>query len=96
VDFVVYEADPPSYGVCGNGTMTITGVDGVTSKILPANLCGSLTGQHLYLSVVNSTSINIAITLIVLTTQTWQLKIRQFESVQADYLAPRGCLQYYK
>jgi hypothetical protein len=88
--------DAPSAGNCANGTLTITGVDTVTSKVLPTNLCGTLTGQHLYLSVANATSITLSIGLTSVASQQWRILVRQFESTQTSYLAPRGCLQYFR
>merc|ERR1711992_294226 len=29
-------------------------------------------------------------------TQKWNILVRQFDSTQTEYLAPRGCLQYYR
>jgi hypothetical protein len=83
-------------GNCANGTMTITGVDTVTSKVLPSNLCGTLTGQHMYLSVANATTIKISIALSSVGSQNWRILVRQYENTQTSYLAPRGCLQYFR
>ena len=97
IDFVSYVTDEATAGICGNGTLTITGVDAATAKILPSNLCGTLTGQHLYLGVANTTTtVTLSITLLLPGAQVWRLLIRQFESGQTDYLAPRGCFQYFR
>merc|ERR1719411_1738429 len=74
----------------------ITGADAVTNKNLPTNLCGVLTGQHIYLSVKTSSSVQLTIKLASIGTQKWKILLRQFDSSQTDYLAPRGCLQYYR
>ena len=66
------------------------------SKVLPTNLCGTLTGQHVYLSVSNSTTITLSIALTSVGAQQWRILVRQFESSQTNYLAPRGCLQYFR
>ena len=83
-------------GDCTNDTLTITGADAVTNKNLPTNLCGNLAGQHIYLSVKTSTSVQLAIKLASIGAQKWKILVRQFDSTQTDYLAPRGCLQYYR
>ena len=83
-------------GDCTNDTLTITGADAVTNKNLPTNLCGVLTGQHIYLSVKTSSSVQLSIKLASIGTQKWKILLRQFDSTQTDYLAPRGCLQYYR
>ena len=83
-------------GDCNNDTMMITGADAVTMKTLPTNLCGTLTGSHLYLSVKDVDSVTLTITLTSIASQKWKILMRQFDSSQTDYLAPRGCLQFYK
>lgn len=96
LDFLSYVTDAPMAGSCANGTLSISGVDTVTSKVLPTNLCGTLTGQHVYLSVSNSTTITLSIALTSVGAQQWRILVRQFESSQTNYLAPRGCLQYFR
>ena len=83
-------------GSCDNDTLMITGADAVTLKTLPTNLCGTLTGSHIYLSVKSVDSVTLTITLTSISTQKWKILLRQFDSSQTDYLAPRGCLQYYR
>lgn len=104
LDFIMFEIGSPSSGDCTNDTLTISGADTVTSKILPATLCGILTGQHVYLSIQDLAygthpdhgHVTVTINLATVTTQKWQIMIRQYESSQVDYLAPRGCLQYFR
>ena len=38
-------------GECQNDTMMVTGMDAVSVKVVPSTLCGTLTGQHMILSV---------------------------------------------
>ena len=83
-------------GVCTNESLKITGVDAVTEKVLPMNLCGVLTGQHVYISMKTAEKMTITITVTGDREQKWNLLVRQFESTQTDYLAPRGCLQYFR
>ena len=83
-------------GSCDNDTIMITGADAVTMKTMPMNLCGVLSGSHVYVSVKDVDSVKLTITLTSLATQKWNILVRQFDSSQTDYLAPRGCLQYYR
>jgi hypothetical protein len=95
LDFLSYVTDNPTAGNCANGTLSITGVDSITTKVLPTNLCGVLTGQHVYLSVANSTNVTLTIALSSVGAQNWRILVRQYESSQTTVLAPRGCLQYF-
>jgi len=95
-DFLYFETSEPSMGDCTNDTITITGADPVTMKTLPSNLCGILTGSHLYVSVKTVDSIKLTINVATVAAQKWQILISHFDSSQVDYLAPRGCLQYYR
>ena len=83
-------------GNCENDTLKITGADAVTMKNLPMNLCGMLTGQHIYLSVKDVSSVQLTIALGTIGTQNWKILFSAFDSSQTDYLAPRGCLQYHR
>jgi len=98
IDFVEFDIAGPKMGACSNESMTITGADAVTNKILPDKLCGVLTGQHLYLSVkdLGTGFITIEITLSSQGSQEWEMLITQIEADATDDLAPRGCLQYFK
>jgi len=96
LDFMVTELSAPMVGSCDNDTLTITGADAVTMKILPTNLCGTLTGSHIYLSVKDVDSVTLTVSLSSQSTQKWNILVRQFDSTQTEYLAPRGCLQYYR
>jgi hypothetical protein len=95
LDFLDFDIAGPVNGDCTNETLSITGADVVTTKILPTNLCGKLTGQHVYLSVKDVTEVKIEIVLTGAGTQSWNILVRQFEDSQTDLLAPRGCLQYF-
>jgi len=98
IDFVEFDIAPPKVGGCTNESMTITGADAVTNKILPDKLCGVLTGQHIYLSVkdLGTDFLTIEITLSMNGTQEWEMLITQIEGDATADLAPRGCLQYFK
>jgi len=96
LDFEHFEISAPLMGDCTNDTLLITGADPVTHKHLPTNLCGIHHGQHLYLSVKQSTGVQITINLANVHTQKWKVLVRQYDSSQTDLLAPRGCLQYHR
>jgi len=97
-DFIKFEISEPSSGDCTNDTITISGADAVTTKILPTNLCGVLTDQHVYVSVKDLGTNNLTVTINLASPgdQTWNILVRQYESSQTEYLAPRGCLQYFR
>jgi len=107
LDFAHFEIDQPNLGICENATITFSGLDTVTNKMLSSNLCGALTGQHLYLSVKDSpgdikVSINLGsynMTSYNATsnnTGSWIIQASQYTGAQTDLLAPRGCLQYHR
>jgi len=96
LDFELFEISDPAMGSCDNDTLMITGADAVTLKTLPTNICGTLTGSHIYLSVKSVDTVTITITLTSIASQKWKILLRQFDSTQTEYLAPRGCLQYYR
>jgi len=95
-DMIYFETSLPSMGDCTNDTFTITGADPVSMKTLPSNLCGILTGQHLYVSIKTVTSVKVQLNLASMGSQKFQILVSQFDSSQTDYLAPRGCLQYFR
>jgi len=96
MDFIYFETSAPAMGDCTNDTLMITGADPVSMKVLPTNLCGVLTGQHIYVSIKEVDSVKIMLNLASIGSQKWQILIRQFDSTQTEYLAPRGCLQYFR
>jgi len=95
-DFLTTKVSAPMMGNCDNDTIMITGADPVTMKTMPMNLCGVLSGSHIYVSVKDVDSVKLTITLTSLADQKWNILVRQFDSSQTEYLAPRGCLQYYR
>jgi hypothetical protein len=95
-DFLTTEVSAPMMGNCDNDTIMITGADPVTMKTMPMNLCGVLSGQHIYVSVKDVEEVMLTIKLTSVAMQKWNILVRQFDSSQTDYLAPRGCLQYYR
>ena len=82
-------------GNCDNDTITISGADAVSMKNFPMNLCGVLTGQHVYVSVKDVEEVKLTVTLASVATQKWNIYLRQLDA-DSEYIAPRGCLQYFK
>jgi len=96
-DFETTKFSDPMMGQCDNDTITFTGADAVTMKTMPMNLCGVLTGQHIYVSVKEVEEIKLTIKLTSLDQmQGWNIYFEQLDSSETEYLAPRGCLQYFK
>jgi len=87
--------EQPTAGACAGDTITV----GQTSTTIGngfTNLCGTLTGQHLY---VENDGANPAATLNVDTSatvlaRTWKILVRTIECDSAAK-APGGCLQYF-
>ena len=95
-EFLDFEIDAPSAGVCSNSTLTFSGADAVTMAVLPSNLCGTLTGQHIHISTKETNEIKMKISLGALGTQRWNILLRAYDDSQTSLLAPRGCLQYHR
>ena len=41
-------------------------------------------------------TVTMTISKTSLASQKWQILVRQYDSTQTEYLAPRGCLQYFR
>jgi len=95
-EFLDFEIDAPSAGVCSNSTLTFSGADAVTMAVLPSNLCGTLTGQHIVVSTRETTEMKMMISLGALGTQRWNILLRAYGEGDTNLLAPRGCLQYHR
>jgi len=88
--------EQPVLGVCGGDQDEIT--VGQTSTTIGSftNLCGTLTGQHIY---VENDGANPAATLTIATSdtvlaRTWKILVRTIEC-DSPAKAPGGCLQYF-
>jgi len=87
--------EQPTDGACAGDTITV----GQTSTTIGngfTNLCGTLTGQHIY---VENDGANPAATLTIDTSatvlaRTWKILVRTIECDSAAK-APGGCLQYF-
>jgi len=61
----------------------------------PSNLCGTLTGQHIYIdSGRASTAATLKFTLGSAESNTWKIKVTQIECWNPSK-APEGCMQYF-
>ena len=75
-----FKTSLPSMGDCTNDTFTITGADSISMKNMPTNLCGILTGQHLYVSVKTVSSVKITMNFTSTGSQKYNILIRQYDS----------------
>jgi len=94
-DFEKVELQGPTNGECTNDTITIEHADKGTMKYMPTNLCGTITGSHLYADFREEDEIDVRIRLSSEIAQNWRIRVRQLEESD-DYYAPRGCLQYHR
>lgn len=100
LDFFSSTLQQPSsatpFGVCTNTILDITG--GTTSGSVtnnPPNLCGTLTGQHVYIdSGRAATAATLKFTLASSASNTWRIKVTQIECWNPSK-APEDCLQYF-
>jgi len=81
---------------CSDTILDITG--GLTANSIfsnPPNLCGTLTGQHVYIdSGRASTAATLKFTLSTSESNSWRIKVTQIEC-WSPVKAPHGCLQYF-
>jgi len=95
IDFDKVELQNPTNGECTNDTILVDEADAEFLKIRPENLCGTLTGSHLYADFRDEDDIDIRIQLSEEISQNWRIIVQQLEETD-DLYAPRGCLQYFK
>lgn len=99
LDFIDATLQQPSTaGVCTNTILDITsGTTGQTFVTSPPNVCGTLTGQHMYLdSGRATTAATLKFTFATGSTlsNTWRIKVSQI-GCGNPARAPPGCLQYF-
>jgi len=94
----VLEQPVSTTGLCtGKDTITLTqGANSLTGEL--PTLCGTLTGQHIYLdhgSTASPSSIRIATTATAVTGgRLWRIQVRLLEA-DSTILAPKGCRQFF-
>jgi len=84
-------------GSCTSTYTAITpGASGVTAYNTPPTLCGTLTGQHLYIDSGRSASTiaTIKFTIAISADNYWRIKVSQIPCWSSSR-APPGCLQYF-
>lgn len=98
LDFVVTEVDQPvaATGLCTTDILTLTpGATSLLGSSTPPALCGTLTGQHVYMDAgTANTAATVAFAITTATTQKWRIKVSQIEC-SSSWRAPNGCLQYF-
>jgi len=102
LDFTAVSLQQPVSGTstttadCSDTKLAITG--GTSSNSIfsnPPTLCGTLTGQHVYIdSGRASTAATLKFTLATSESNSWRIKVTQIECWNPTR-APEGCLQYY-
>jgi len=101
LDFVTTGLGQPTVttGACDNDNLVITPGTGALAGANPPTLCGTLTGQHVYVDAGTGTNgATLALTTVAANaadgTKNWRIKVSQIEC-SSDWRAPAGCLQYY-
>jgi len=85
---------PPAQGDCSNDTLMFSNIDPVSSNVVPTNLCGTLSGSEIYVTV-NDTTVDPMISFnIASNSAKWRIKITQIACKDTAALAPPGCLTY--
>jgi len=95
LDFEDVMLSQPSMGECNNDTLMVSQVDGVSTAVVPMTLCGTLTGQHMYLTVKNSDPAKVAFNVASMASMArWKIRVTQILCSDKDALAPAGCVTY--
>lgn len=100
LDFTdVVLTQPTAVGVCAvTDAVTITpGATNALTTQRPPALCGTLTGQHVYLDAgppAITTVATVSFQVATGATQRWRVKVSQIECSSRNR-APNGCLQYF-
>jgi len=96
IEFEDVMISDPAMGDCTNDTLMFSGFDANSMKVVPMSLCGTLTGQHMVVSVKDATAGAKMIFNIVSAASMakWRVKVVQLSCADSDLLAPPGCLTY--
>ncbi|XP_068200520.1 uncharacterized protein [Palaemon carinicauda] len=93
LDFVNLElAQPDSDGNCNTDFLTVSG-----GTSTPPTICGTNSGQHMYVDVDPNSTGALKVTVDRSTTtvsRKWNIKVKQIPCTSTER-APSGCLQYY-
>lgn len=95
LDFEDVMLSQPMMGDCTNDTLMVSQVDGVSAAVVPMTLCGTLTGQHMYVTVKNSDPAKVAFNVASMASMArWKIKVTQILCDNTAELAPAGCVTY--
>merc|ERR1719264_1474831 len=95
LEFEDVEMGGPAMGECQNDTMMVTGMDAVSVKVVPSTLCGTLTDQHMILSVKDQSQPGAKLIFNHASgSAKWRARVTQFSCDDLDLLAPAGCVTY--
>merc|ERR1712227_157807 len=98
-DFInVQLKDPTAAGTCDDTLSVVTPARNPAAGFVPGNLCGVLTGQHVYVDV-NTAGGAMAATININTDNTaanrfWKILVQRIECNSPDLPTP-GCLQFF-
>jgi len=93
VEFVDHVLSQPAMGDCSNDTLMITNLDPNSQGVVPADLCGDLTGTTIYLKPSDTMDAKMTFN-IVSNSAKWRVKITQIACTETNKLAPDYCLTY--
>jgi len=95
LEFEDVEMGGPEMGACQNDTMMVSGMDAVSVKVVPSTLCGTLTGQHMILTVKDQSQPGAKLIFNHASgSAKWRVRVTQFSCDDLDLLAPAGCVTY--
>merc|ERR1711997_314741 len=77
----------------GDNLVIAAGATNLLGPSTPPTLCGTNTGQHVYVDAGTATAAaTLTFTLATASTATWRIKVSQIEC-SSEYRPPNGCLQ---
>jgi len=95
LDFEDVMLSQPMMGDCTNDTLMVSQVDAVSTAVVPMTLCGTLTGQHMYVTVKNSDPSKVAFNVASMASMArWKIRVTQILCTDTENLAPAGCVTY--
>jgi len=97
-DFITVDVQQPAAGVCADTITALTPAK-TAAQIGVGTLCGTLSGQHMYVDVATEANA-MAATLNINTNaavaaRSWKILVQRIECNDADLRAPSGCAQFH-
>jgi len=83
----------PMMGSCDNDTIMFSGLDPPSMATVPPSLCGTLSGQEMYVWVKNQDAASKIVFNIVSMMSRYKIRVEQLECMEGMN-APPGCLTY--